>query len=311
MWRTDMNWSETAVGATGAGGFLGTHLCERLVDEGASVRAIDNFYNGSQENIDEIRDDITTITADIRNADEETFQGLDVVFHFAAIANPRTCQSNRDLAFDINVEGTRKVFEACNDANVERVVFFSSAAVYGAPQKLPIAETHSLNGRDPYAMSKKIGEDLSEMYHEQTEIDVFIVRNFNIFGPRQTEDYLIPTLVTQADDDEEIEIWTADSARDFTYVEDAVDAFMAIADTSGLAGEPVNVGSNMEVGSRELADRIAEEFGGVSVVNLDKDNVDESRLVCDNTKLRETTDWKPSVGFDRGLARTIDWYLSQ
>lgn len=306
-----MNWREAAVGVTGAGGFLGAHLCERLVDEGASVRAIDNFENGSRENIGSIRDEVSTITTDIRDVGGEAFEGLDVVFHFAAIANPRTCRSDRDLAFDVNVDGTRQVFEACDEAGVDRVVFFSSAAVYGNPESLPIAESHRLGGRDPYATSKKIGESLAEMYDHETEMDVFVVRNFNIFGPRQEEAYLIPTLITQADRDDKIEIWTAESARDFTYVEDAIDAFLAIADTPELAGEPVNVGSNMEITSRELADRISAEFGGVSVVNLDKENVDKSRLVCDNSRLREATGWEAAVGFEHGLAQTIDWYLSR
>jgi len=118
-------------------------------------------------------------------------------------------------------------------------------------------------------------------------------------------------LVTQALEEDRIEIWTADSVRDFTYVSNTIDAFLKIAESEELVGERVNIGSNLAISSGELADIISKELGGISVENLKKDSVGSSRLVCDNTKLRKTIDWEPDVSFEEGLARTIEWFESR
>lgn len=306
-----MNWDDLHVAVTGAAGFLGSHLCERLTAEGASVVAMDNFEIGSVEYLEEIEGDIDIVDLDIRTMDQNVFEDVDVLYHFAAIANPRTCDDNPDLAYDVNVTGTKNVFAAAAKSGCDRVVFSSSAAVYGEPEETPIDEQHPLNGDDPYSISKKMGEQLADLYHGKYETDISVIRNFNMFGPRQATDYLIPTLVTQALEEDCIEIWTADSVRDFTYVSNTMDALLAVAKSQELAGETVNIGSNVAISSGELAELVSEKLGGVPIKNLEKDSVGSSRLVCDNKKLRETADWTAEVSFEEGLSRTIDWFQSQ
>jgi len=306
-----MTWFDRTVAVTGAAGFLGSHLCEHLAEEGASLVALDNFTNGNEAYLRDIDADIDIVDVDIRSMDADLLKGVDVIYHFAAIANPRKCDDDPDLAHDINVTGTKNVFAAAAEHSVDRVVFSSSAVVYGDPEETPIDEKHPLNGDDPYAISKKMGEQLTDLYHKKYKTDFTVIRNFNMFGPRQTTDYLIPTLVTQALEEDRIEIWTADSVRDFTYVSNTIDAFLKIAESEELVGERVNIGSNLAISSGELADIISKELGGISVENLKKDSVGSSRLVCDNTKLRKTIDWEPDVSFEEGLARTIEWFESR
>jgi len=285
-------------------------MCERLVSEGTNVIAIDNYSGGDPKLLEDVEDDIEAKECDIRNLDNtDILENVDILFHFAAIANPRSCQSNFNLAFDVNVSGTKSVFEAAVNAGVNQVLFFSSAAVYGEPNDTPIDESHPRKATDPYSTTKIIGEELANMYHSEYETDFKIIRNFNIFGPRHSTEYLIPTLIKQAIEDDAIEIWTAEAIRDFTYVQDAVNAYISVAESDRLIGRDVNVGSNLAISSSELAERISAEFGDVPVENLDKDTVGSSRLVCDNTLITNETNWVNTIGFEDGLERTIDWYI--
>jgi len=305
-----MNWNNINTAVTGSAGFLGSHMCERLVSEGTNVIAIDNYSGGDPKLLEDVEDDIEAKECDIRNLDNtDILENVDILFHFAAIANPRSCQSNFNLAFDVNVSGTKSVFEAAVNAGVNQVLFFSSAAVYGEPNDTPIDESHPRKATDPYSTTKIIGEELANMYHSEYETDFKIIRNFNIFGPRHSTEYLIPTLIKQAIEDDAIEIWTAEAIRDFTYVQDAVNAYISVAESDRLIGRDVNVGSNLAISSSELAERISAEFGDVPVENLDKDTVGSSRLVCDNTLITNETNWVNTIGFEDGLERTIDWYI--
>lgn len=310
MLTINMNWNNINTAVTGSAGFLGSHMCERLVSEGTNVIAIDNYSGGDPKLLEDVEDDIEAKECDIRNLDNtDILENVDILFHFAAIANPRSCQSNFNLAFDVNVSGTKSVFEAAVNAGVNQVLFFSSAAVYGEPNDTPIDESHPRKATDPYSTTKIIGEELANMYHSEYETDFKIIRNFNIFGPRHSTEYLIPTLIKQAIEDDAIEIWTAEAIRDFTYVQDAVNAYISVAESDRLIGRDVNVGSNLAISSSELAERISAEFGDVPVENLDKDTVGSSRLVCDNTLITNETNWVNTIGFEDGLERTIDWYI--
>jgi len=303
-----MNWSSRVVAVTGAAGFLGSHLCEALVQKKIKVYALDNFSAGSTKNIESIKDKIELVKCDITKANDLTIiREVDIVFHLAAIANPRVCKNNFDLAFNVNVSGTKNVLDACKK-NCERVIFMSSSSVYGDPIYVPIDEKHPLNGKDPYAITKIIGEYLCKNYYENYGVPVTIVRNFNTFGPRQSTEYLIPTLIIQALEKKEIEIWNSKPSRDFNYVDNVVDALLKVVEVEDLVGDVVNIGSGKEIKVGELAEGISRIFGGIPVIDLKKETVGSSRLVCDNRKLVEKTGWKPKVSFEDGLEKTIQWY---
>lgn len=302
-----MSWTGKKVAITGAAGFLGSYLCEILVAKGARVVALDDFTIGSPRSTEPFKNDVQIVSCDIvSNNIRQYLEGNQVVFHLAAIANPRSCKEDFDLAFSVNVEGTKNVLDACRGC--ERVIFLSAAATYGNPEYVPIDEKHPTNGNDPYAITKIMAEYLCTNYHQNYGVPVTIVRNFNTFGPRQSTAYLIPTLITQAMQQKEIEIWNPKPIRDFLYIDNTIDALLRIAESEELIGETVNVGSGKEVEVGALAEKISQIFGGLPIVNLNRDVVGSERLVCDNSKLERMTGWKPVIPFEEGLRRTCSWF---
>lgn len=302
-----MDWAGKKVVVTGAAGFMGSYLCEALVAKGAKVVALDNFSVGSKSNIELLKNDTQIVNCDITKDDIREYIGnSQIVFHLAAMANPRTCKENFDLAFRVNVEGTKNVLEASREC--QRVIFLSAAATYGNPSYIPIDEKHPLNGNDPYAITKIMAEYLCHSYYQNYGVPVVIVRNFNTFGPGQTPAYIIPTLITQALQNKKIEIWNPKPTRDFMYIDNTIDALLGIAESEKLIGDVINVGSGDEVQIETLAEKISQMFGGIPIVNLNKDVVGSERLVCDNTKLKKVTGWKLVVPFEDGLQKTCSWF---
>ena len=294
---------------TGAAGFLGRHLSASLLARGAEVIALDNFEIGSHDAFDNAQDGLIVCNADIRDLDsiKTALADADVVYHLAAIANPRTCQSDFPLAFDVNVRGTENVLDASH--HVERIVFLSSIMVYGEPRYLPIDDRHPLDGKDPYASSKKISEELVKICGQIHEVPFTIVRNSNSFGPFQSSDYLIPTLIGQGLGDGEIEIWDPRTIRDFLYVDDTVGALVSIVESEAATGEIINLGSGLGVSAGELADYISSSLG-VTWVDAKKPAAVSSKLIADTNKVRALTGWQQQVSLEEGLDRTIEYFLS-
>lgn len=299
-------WSGKRVLVTGAAGFLGSHLVARLASGGASVVGVDNF-SFPRPDLAEAAGGYTPVTADLRQA-----EGLkqivadappDLVFHLAAIANPRQCKQDFPLAFDVNVNGTQNLLRVLPTA--ARVVFMSSAAVYGEPQALPIEESHPRHGADPYSITKIMGEELCGVYNRHYGRQIAIVRNFNTFGVGQVGDYIVPQLIRQGLTERKIEIWDSRTVRDFLYVDNAIDALLAIA--SHAENGPVNIGSGRGISVGELAQTIAQKFGGdLEVVDLKKKVLGSPALVSSNARLR-ALGWQETVAFEDGIDRTIRW----
>jgi nucleoside-diphosphate-sugar epimerase len=290
---------------TGCAGFLGQHLCSKLIELGGIVKGIDNVLPTAKNDSIEV---LTYAKCDIsdRSQVENAFcqESYDLVFHLAAIASPRTCKNNFDLAYDVNVNGTKNVISTCRQST--RVVFMSSASVYGEPIKLPIAEDHPLNGSDPYSITKIIGEHLCHNYVNNYGHNIAIARNFNAFGIGQTTEYIVPTLITQALRNGKIEIWNSDPVRDLLYVDDTIDGLITIANCT--KNDVYNIGSGKGTKIGTLAESIRNNIDRrIEIVDLHKDVVGSKKLVSDNSKLK-MLGWDQQIELNSGLSRTIDWF---
>jgi nucleoside-diphosphate-sugar epimerase len=294
---------------TGASGFVGRHLTKRLLEAEAEVLCTDIVpFPGFAVTADARRAAPRFKTLDVR--DEAAVQDLlrqeqvDVLFHLAAIANPRACKKDFDRAYKVNVDGTFHLLQ--HGENVGRFVFLSSSAVYGPPDHLPIDENHPRKGTDPYAITKIIAEDLCRTYVTNYGRKCEIIRNFNSFGPYQEPDYVIPSIIRQGLASHAIEIWNSDPVRDFSYVENTVEAILRIGRST--QNSVYNVGSGTGVRIGDLATMIAAKIDkSVTIRDLRKDVIGSPTLVAGVNRLRELG-WAERVPLSVGIERTVEWF---
>src|ERR1700759_5377012 len=243
-------WAGKRIVVTGAGGFIGSHLVEALVVAGATVTAVVHYNSGSLiGNLvfarPEVRGTIRVASGNIEDSDfiYRVIEGHDIVLPLAAlIAIPYSYEAPRSYV-RTNVEGTLNVLEAARRFNVQRVVHTSTSEVYGTAQRVPIDETHPLQGQSPYSASKIAADKLAESYYRSFETPVMTLRPFNTFGPRQSARAFIPTIISQALERDEIRLGSLDPERDMTFVSDSVAGFMAAAVTADLEGMTINLGT--------------------------------------------------------------------
>jgi NAD dependent epimerase/dehydratase len=316
-----VNWGSTTVLVTGAGGFIGSHLTERLVRLGARTRALVHYNaDGRRGWLDQSaeRGEIEVTFGDVRDpaSFQRAFEGADVVFHLAAlIAIPYSYVTPVSYV-RTNVEGTLNVLDAALKAGVGRVVHTSTSETYGSAQYVPIDERHPVCGQSPYAASKAGADQVALSYYHAFALPVVTVRPFNTFGPRQSPRAVIPAIITQALDGQEVRLGSLTPRRDLTFVRDTVEAFVKAAGTEAAAGQVLNVGSGHDVAVGDLAQMILRLAGVERRVVHDPQRVrpDASevwRLVCDGAKAREVLGWQPVVSLEEGLAETIDWFRSR
>ncbi len=304
---------------TGAGGFIGSHLVETLVKGGADVTAMIRYGStaswGNLEFVaDEVKGNFHVIAGNIDDGDFvfHAMQGVDVVCHLAAlIAIPYSYVAPRSYV-RTNVEGTLNVLEAAKRSSVARVVHTSTSEVYGTAQRVPIGETHPLQGQSPYSASKIGADKMAESYFRSFGLDVVTLRPFNTYGPRQSARAFIPTIISQAIARDEIHMGSLTPERDMTFVSDTVAGFIAAATTEGIAGETINLGTGVTNSIGYFAERI------LTLMNVDKPIVQDPqrmrpalsevlKLVSDNGKAAQVMNWSPSVDLDEGLLKTIDF----
>jgi NAD dependent epimerase/dehydratase len=315
---------------TGAGGFIGSHLVERLVAEGADVRAFVEYDSrGSWGWLDDadpaVLDAVEIIAGDIRDAHavRQAMAGCDTVFHLAALIGIPYSYLAPESYVQTNVTGTLNIVQAATDLGVAHVVHTSTSEVYGTAQYVPIDEAHPLNPQSPYAATKVGADQIALSYCRSFGTPVTVLRPFNTYGPRQSARAVIPTIITQiaaARDAGEactIRLGATAPTRDFNYVGDTVAGFVAAARSNAAVGEVVNIGSNFEISVGETAALIAETMGCDITIETDDARLrpeasEVERLWCDNSRATELLGWTPRYagrdGFARGLAETAAWF---
>ncbi len=316
---TETDWQGCKVLVTGAGGFIGSHLVERLVKEGAAVRAFVRYTSRPQAGFLDVldggaREAIEIVRGDLRDADAvaKATDGMERVFHLGALIGIPYSYVHPVETAETNVTGTLNVLLAARELGVERVVHTSSSEVYGTAQYAPIDETHPLQGQSPYSASKIGSDKLAESFNYSYGTPVTILRPFNTYGPRQSARAVIPTIITQALAGGEIKLGNLTPLRDFTYVSDTVDGFLRAATSEVAVGQTINLGTSTEISIGDLVEKIGAIVGSELTVSADAVRVrppgsEVERLLSDNRRARELLGWEPEVSLDHGLRRTVDW----
>jgi dTDP-glucose 4,6-dehydratase len=314
-----MDWTGTRVLVTGAGGFIASHLTERLVAEGASVRAFVRYnskgYRGFIDSFaPQVREALEVSAGDLRDpqAVASAVDGVDYVFHLGAlIAIPYSYVHPRDVV-ETNVMGTVNVLNACRDAGVNKLVHTSTSEVYGTAQYTPIDEKHPLVGQSPYSASKIAADQIAESYYRSFDLPVATVRPFNTYGPRQSARAVIPAVISQAISRDVVQVGAMHPVRDLTFVSDTVDGFLRVGETDAAVGNVINLGQGSGISVKDLVEKIISTVGRKVEVLFDatrlrpeKSEVDV--LVADNARATELLGWEPKVSFDDGLAQTVKW----
>lgn len=315
-----MNLCGKKVLVTGSEGFIGSHLTERLVELGADVTALvqyNSFNNwGWIDTFDEkIKKNINVVTGDIREYDgmKRIIKGQDIVFHLAAlIAIPYSYLS--PMAYvRTNVEGTTNVLEACREYDVQKIIHTSTSETYGTALYVPIDEKHPMQGQSPYSASKIGADKMAESFYKSFNMPIATIRPFNTYGPRQSARAVIPTIISQIlSGKNEIKLGSLTPTRDFNYVKDTAEAFIKIAESEKTIGEVINASTNYEISIGDLVNKIAGLIGrNINILcddeRLRPENSEVNRLLGNNQKIKNITEWKPRYNLNDGLFETIKW----
>ena len=310
---------------TGADGFIGSHLVEALVRQGWSVKAF-VYYNSFDsrgwldQSPPEILDAIEVFAGDIRDPHgvHEAAQGCDVIFHLASlIAIPYSYHSPSSY-IETNVTGTLNVVQAARALGISKVVHTSTSEVYGTAQFVPITEDHPQKGQSPYSASKIGADQIAMSYHLSFDTPVAIIRPFNTYGPRQSARAIIPTVITQLlSGKDALRLGTIHPTRDFSFVDDTVSGFIAVAQSDRSTGEIINIGSGFEISIKDTVNIIAEAIGVKPDIETEDVRIrpaasEVERLFASISKAEELLGWQPTHGgtdgFRRGIAKTVDWF---
>ncbi|WP_160108946.1 NAD-dependent 4,6-dehydratase LegB [Pseudomonas izuensis] len=316
-----MNLAGKKVLVTGADGFIGSHLVEALLAHGCDVRSF-VYYNSfnSWGWLDSLPIDVVkgldVFAGDIRDPHgvELAMQGCDVVFHLAALIAIPFSYHSPDSYVDTNIKGTLNVLQAAKKLNVERVLVTSTSEVYGTAQYAPIDEKHPFQGQSPYSATKIGADRLAESFYRSFQTPVTIVRPFNTYGPRQSARAVIPTIITQLLlGAKELKLGSLTPTRDFNYVKDTAQGFIALASSDAAVGQEVNIATNSEVSVGDIAKVLIDELNpDVKIVTEDDrlrpDASEVFRLIGDNTLIKSLTGWAPEYDLRRGLQDTIQWF---
>lgn len=315
-----VNYSGKKVLVTGAGGFIASHLVERLLQRQAEVRCFVRYTaRGALGHLGDLAPEamssLEVVFGDLRDEDavRQAVADVDVVFHLGAlIAIPYSYLHPREVS-TTNILGTLNILNAARETARATVVHTSTSEVYGTAQYIPMDERHPLQAQSPYAASKIAADKLAQSFHLSFGLPVVTVRPFNTYGPRQSDRAIIPTIIAQALVRHELTLGALEPTRDFTFVTDTVRGFLAAGLTPAAIGQEINLGSQMEITIGALAERITRMVGkpdmpiGVDPARLRPERSEVQRLLADTRKAHQLLQWCPQVSLTEGLQQTITW----
>ncbi len=314
-----MNWRGKHVLVTGAGGFIASHLVERLCSEGAHVRALVRYTSRNELGLlrmlpSDVFSQIEILAGDLRDAEtvREASRGVNTIFHLGAlIAIPYSYVHPREV-IETNVMGTLNVLMAAREFQPRCVVHTSTSEVYGTAKYTPIDESHPLQGQSPYSASKIGADKIAESFYRSFDVPVVTLRPFNTYGPRQSARAVIPTIITQALTGKQVRLGSLEPSRDFTYVTDTVEGFLRVAEAGDVSGQEINLGSGETIRVGDLVQKVFEIVGREPEIVMDSARIrpeksEVMKLLASNKKAQEEIGWEPTVMLDQGLRRTIDW----
>jgi len=309
---------------TGADGFIGSHLVEQLLLEGAHVTAF-VYYNSfnswgwldtfSKEQLSKI----TIFSGDVRdpNGVREACKNIDIVFHLAALIAIPYSYHSPDSYVDTNIKGTLNILQAVKDLGIQKVLVTSTSEVYGTALYVPIDEKHPRQGQSPYSATKIGADAMADSFYRSFNVPVTIVRPFNTFGPRQSARAVIPTIISQLlAGKKEISLGAIHPTRDLLFVKDTVRGFIEIAKQDTLIGHEINIATNSEISVGDLAQQLIDKINPNARIVTDNQRLrpeksEVERLFGSNQKILEMTNWKPMFSFNEALDQTIEWFSKE
>lgn len=306
---------------TGADGFIGSHLVEKLLNSGYDVKAFvyHNSFNswGWLDTLpQDLLKEIEIFSGDIRdpNGVRQAIKNVDDVYHLAALIAIPFSYHSPDSYVDTNIKGTLNVLQAAKELNTKRIMITSTSEVYGSAKFVPITEDHPYQGQSPYSATKIGADRLAESFYRSFSLPITIVRPFNTYGPRQSARAIIPTIITQLlSGVEKIKLGSLTPTRDFNYVKDTVNAFVEIAKSDKTIGEEINIATQKEISIKNLADELIRQINPNAQIICEEERIrpeksEVNRLLGSNKKLKNLTDWSQKFTFEEGIKETIEWF---
>jgi NAD dependent epimerase/dehydratase len=314
-------WGKKKVLVTGAGGFIGSHLTEHLIELGAKTRAFVRYTSRADEGFikylsDDIRKNMDIVYGDIRELETvvKAMDGVDIIFNLAALVGIPYSYIHPQEVIETNTIGTLNVLMAARDAGIDKLVQTSTSEVYGTARYVPINEEHPKQPQSPYSASKIAADAIALSFYHSFDLPVAVIRPFNTYGPRQSDRAVIPSIISQALTKDKLTLGNITPTRDFTFVTDTAEGFIKMAESESV-GMEINIGSGQEISIENLARKIISLVGRDVAVEYDEErirpeNSEVERLCADNTKARKILGWVPKVSLTDGLEKTISFIKS-
>ncbi len=315
-------WDRKKVLVTGAGGFIGSHLTERLFELGAKIRAFVRYTSRADEGFikyfsDDLRKNMDIVYGDIRELETvvKAMDGVDIIFNLAALVGIPYSYIHPQEVIEANTIGTLNILMAARDIGIEKLVQTSTSEVYGTARYVPINEDHPKQPQSPYSASKIAADAIALSFYNSFDLPVAVIRPFNTYGPRQSDRAVIPSIISQALTKDRLTLGNTTPTRDFTFVTDTAEGFIKVAESGKSVGMEINIGSGLEISIEDLIRKIISLVGRDIVVEHDKERVrpaqsEVERLCADNTRARNILGWLPKISLTHGLEETISFIKS-